>query len=41
MDAWEGAAVFEVLPTLPYPESATEDAWSHGTVLCDFTYQET
>ncbi|MFE6254106.1 polysaccharide ABC transporter ATP-binding protein [Agromyces sp. NPDC057865] len=41
MDAWEGAAAFEVLPTLPYPESATEDAWSHGTVLCDFTYQET
>ena len=41
MDAWEGAAVFEVLPTLPYPESATEDAWSHGAVLCDFTYRET
>lgn len=41
MDAWEGAAVFEILPTLPYPESATEDAWSHGTVLCDFRYQET
>ncbi len=40
MDAWEGAAVFEVLPTLPYPEAATEDAWSHGTVLCDFTYRE-
>lgn len=41
MDAWEGAAAFEVLPTLPYPESATEDAWSHGAVLCDFTYRET
>lgn len=41
MDAWEGAAVFEVLPTLPYPESATEDAWSQGAVLCDFTYRET
>ena len=41
MDAWEAAAAFEVLPTLPYPESATEDAWSHGTVLADFRYQET
>jgi len=41
MDAWESAAAFEVLPTLPYPESATEDAWSHGAVLCDFTYAET
>ena len=38
MDAWEGAAVFEVLPGLPYPESATEDAYARASVLSDFTY---
>jgi len=40
MDKWEGAVLFEVLPVLPYPETATEDAYSHGTVLSDFRYEE-
>jgi lipopolysaccharide transport system ATP-binding protein len=40
MDKWEGAATFEVLPVLPYPEAASEDAYSHGTVLSDFRYDE-
>ena len=40
MDAWEAAAIFEILPTLPYPETAGEDAYTHGTVLSDFRYEE-
>ena len=40
MDKWEAAAIFEVLPTLPYPETAGEDAYTHGTVLSDFRYEE-
>ncbi|MCK8610142.1 ABC transporter ATP-binding protein [Agromyces sp. C10] len=38
MDAWEGAASFEVLPGLPYPETATEDAYGRSAVLSDFSY---
>lgn len=39
MDKWEGAAVFEVLPGLPYPELAPEDAYGQSAVLCDFNYE--
>lgn len=39
LDAWQGAAAFEVLPDLPYPEAAPEDAYSTGAVLTDFTYR--
>jgi lipopolysaccharide transport system ATP-binding protein len=38
IDAWEGAATFDVLPDLPYPESAPEDAYTHGAVLSNFRY---
>jgi lipopolysaccharide transport system ATP-binding protein len=37
-DVWEGADVFEVLPSSPYPELASDDAMSHGVVLADFQY---
>ncbi len=40
LDAWEGAAVFEVLPGLPYPEHASEDAYAASPVLADFRYSE-
>ncbi|GAA4836810.1 ABC transporter ATP-binding protein [Luteimicrobium xylanilyticum] len=38
LDAWEAAAVFEVLPVSPYPEIAGDDALSSGVVLSDFSY---
>ena len=39
LDAWEGAAAFEVLPTNPYPELAADEAMTRGLVLADFTYE--
>lgn len=39
LDAWEGAATFEVLPELPYPETFNDEAISGALVLSDFTYQ--
>ena len=38
MDAWEGAATFEVLPGLPYPEHTSEEAYAATPVLTDFSY---
>ncbi|QAY69012.1 polysaccharide ABC transporter ATP-binding protein [Xylanimonas protaetiae] len=38
LDAWEGAAQFEVLPTSPYPELAGEEALTRGLVFADFSY---
>ena len=40
MDAWEGAAGFEVLPHNPYPELAGDEALSRGLVLADFDYEK-
>ncbi|WP_166850184.1 ABC transporter ATP-binding protein [Isoptericola sp. BMS4] len=39
LDAWEGAAAFEVLPVTPYPELTSDEAMSHGAVLADFDYE--
>lgn len=39
LDAWEGAAAFEVMPELPYPESMNDEAVTGAVVLSDFTYQ--
>ncbi len=39
LDAWEGAAAFDVLPTYPYPELTSEEALSAGLVLSDFQYE--
>jgi lipopolysaccharide transport system ATP-binding protein len=39
LDAWQGASAFEVLPELPYPEVAPDDAFATGAVLTDFTYR--
>lgn len=39
LDAWEGAAVFDVLPHLPYPDLASGDAVGRGVVLADFAYE--
>lgn len=39
LDAWQGAATFEVLPELPYPGIAPDDAYATGLVLTDFTYR--
>jgi lipopolysaccharide transport system ATP-binding protein len=38
LDAWEGAASFEILPDLPYPEIADGEAIAGGVVLTDFAY---
>ncbi len=38
LDAWEGAAVFEVLPVSPYPELAGDESMARGVVLSDFSY---
>ena len=38
LDAWEGAASFEILPDLPYPEMADGEAIAGGVVLTDFAY---
>ena len=39
LDAWEGAAAFEVLPALPYPELTGDEAIGHGLVLSDFSVE--
>lgn len=39
LDAWQGAASFDVLPDLPYPGTVPEDAYASGLVLSDFTYE--
>jgi lipopolysaccharide transport system ATP-binding protein len=39
LDSWEGAAVFEVLPTSPYPELAGDEALRAGMVLSDYGYE--
>jgi len=39
LDAWEGAAAFEVLPVPPYPEVTSDEALTHGAVLADFEYE--
>lgn len=39
LDAWEGAAAFEVLPHNPYPELAGDEALERGLVLADFSYR--
>ena len=38
LDAWEAAAVFEVLPELPYSELASDEAVGGALVLSDFQY---
>ena len=38
LDAWEGAASFEILPDLPYPQFADTEAIAGGVVLTDFSY---
>jgi lipopolysaccharide transport system ATP-binding protein len=38
VDAWAGAAMFTVLPVLPYPKVAGNDAVRKGVVLGDFDY---
>ena len=38
IDLWAGAAMFTVLPILPYPEAADDDAYQRGVVLGDFRY---
>ena len=40
LDAWESASSFEVLPDLPYPSLAPEEAIGQGMVLADFTYMQ-
>lgn len=39
LDAWQGAAAFEVLAELPYPGIAPADAYEKGLVLADFSYR--
>ncbi|MEU2201882.1 polysaccharide ABC transporter ATP-binding protein [Isoptericola sp. NPDC019482] len=39
LDAWEGAATFEVLPGSPYPEMTLDEATAQGVVLADFDYE--
>ncbi|WP_235915619.1 ABC transporter ATP-binding protein [Puerhibacterium puerhi] len=39
LDAWEGAATFEVLPGSPYPEMTLDEATAHGVVLADYDYE--
>jgi lipopolysaccharide transport system ATP-binding protein len=38
LDAWAGAAMFTVLPVLPYPEVTGDDSIGRGVVLGDFDY---
>jgi lipopolysaccharide transport system ATP-binding protein len=38
LDAWEGAATFEVLPVSPYPELTSDEAMASGLILSDFSY---
>lgn len=39
LDAWEGAAGFEVLPHNPYPELAGDESLTRGLVLADFDFK--
>ncbi|GAA1919581.1 hypothetical protein GCM10009775_10210 [Microbacterium aoyamense] len=39
-DGWDYAESFEVLPSLPYPEMAMDDAIDTAVVLADFDYEE-
>ncbi|MGW8567299.1 ABC transporter ATP-binding protein [Isoptericola sp. NPDC055881] len=39
LDAWEGAAVFEVLPGTPYPEATLDEATAQGVVLADYDFE--
>jgi lipopolysaccharide transport system ATP-binding protein len=39
LDAWEGAAIFEVLPHNPYPELAGDEAVASGVALSEFAYE--
>ncbi|MCL1871573.1 MAG: polysaccharide ABC transporter ATP-binding protein [Promicromonosporaceae bacterium] len=41
LDAWEGAASFEVLPGSPYPEMTLDEATARGVILADFDYEAT
>ncbi len=41
LDAWEGAATFEVMPGSPYPEMTIDEATAHGLILADFDYEST
>lgn len=39
LDAWEGAAAFEVMPGSPYPELSLDEATEKGLILADFSYE--
>jgi lipopolysaccharide transport system ATP-binding protein len=39
LDAWEGAAVFEVLPHNPYPQLVGDEATAAGIALSEFAYE--
>jgi len=39
LDAWEGAAAFDVLPGTPYPEMTLDEATARGVVLADYDYE--
>lgn len=39
LDAWEGAAIFDVLPELPYAESFNDEAIQGALVLAEFDYE--
>jgi len=39
LDAWDGAWQFEILPDLPYPQTAGADGLEKGTIFADFTYE--
>ncbi len=41
LDAWEGAATFEVMPGSPYPEMTIDEATARGLILADFDYEST
>ncbi|GAA1999883.1 ATP-binding cassette domain-containing protein [Microbacterium ulmi] len=40
LDAWEGAASFEVLPHPPYEHASAPDATESGIIFPDFSYRE-
>ncbi len=40
IDAWEGACSFQVLPILPYPNTASEDGTTLGQIFADFDYTQ-
>ena len=39
LDSWEAATVFEVMPSSPYPEMASEEATTGGVILANFNYE--